>query len=181
VNVKRFTLWFSLALAFSVRFIEPVAAQSPSRKGSVRDFSCSVGYTSSECSKQVAVLRAAVRKYPVGDLGDWNWVIVRSFDWKRFLSDRNLTPDIPAFTYLPKRETFFDEALLQTASARSFELAASWKMSIPELLDLAVRHELGHALCGERDEAAAKRTAQLLLDLPKLSAFQACRARRPRS
>jgi hypothetical protein len=127
------------------------------------------------------VLRAAVRKYPVGDLGDWNWVIVRSFDWKRFLSDRNLTPDIPAFTYLPKRETFFDEALLQTASARSFELAASWKMSIPELLDLAVRHELGHALCGERDEAAAKRTAQLLLDLPKLSAFQACHARRPRS
>jgi hypothetical protein len=35
-------------------------------------------------------------------------------------------------------------------------------MTIPDLLDLAIAHELGHALCNERDEAKANRVARLL-------------------
>ena len=87
---------------------------------------------------------------------------------------------IPAFTYLPSRETFIDEALLQIASSRGLELATSWHMTIPDLLDLAVRHEMGHALCNERDEAAANRTAQLLLDASAAPGLEACRSRRER-
>lgn len=179
MNGKRPTLYLALVLAFLVQLVNAAAAQSGTRKPWPQNFICNGGYTQSECHRQLEVLRAAFRKYPTSDLGDWTWVVVRSNDWKRLLSDRRFAPEIPAFTYLPGRETFFDEALLQPSSFRGVELAMSWHMTIPELLDLAVRHEMGHALCNEQDEVAAMRTAQLLLDLPKLSAVQACVARRP--
>jgi hypothetical protein len=63
---------------------------------------------------------------------------------------------------LPNRETFFDEALVEAESSRGLELSASWHMKISDLRDLAIRHEIGHALCGESDELAATRIAGLL-------------------
>lgn len=153
-------------------FVSPAAAQSP-----MLHFICDRGYTQPECKAQIDVLRAALAKYPTRDLGDWTWVVVRSNDWRRLLTDRKLKTEIPAFTYLPSRETFIDEALLKITSSRGIDLAASWHMTIPDLLDLAIRHEMGHALCHERDESAAKRTAQLLLDAPMASALEACRSR----
>jgi hypothetical protein len=181
VNSNRLTLHIALALACGGWFGEPVGAQSAPRKPPLQSFVCNTGYSQSACQAQVSVLRTALAKYPIVDLGDWTWVVVRSIDWKRLLADRKFAPDIPAFTYLPRRETYIDEALLGPASSRGFELAESWHMTMPELLDLAIRHEMGHALCNERDEAAAKRTAQLLLEAPAAPALQACRDRKPKT
>jgi hypothetical protein len=179
VNVKRLLVFIVPSLILLAWNVGPVAAQSPTPRSLAQQFFCSGGYATPECHVQVAVLKAALRKYPTKNLGDWTWVVVRSNEWKRVLSDRKVTLEIPAFTYLPERQTFFDEALLKTASPRGVELAASWHMTIPELLDLAIRHEMGHALCKERDEAAAKRTAQLLLDAPTIDTLRACRAKKP--
>jgi hypothetical protein len=38
---------------------------------------------------------------------------------------------------------------------RIAELMKEWQMSMPKLLELAVTHELGHAFCEEKNEAAA--------------------------
>ena len=165
----------SFLLVCSTGFIESAAAQiSP-----LQHVTCSAGYTPTECHAQAVVLHAALKKYATRELGDWTWIVVRSYDWKNFLSVRKLPPDIPAFTYLPERETYFDEALFQVLSPRGLELSASWQMTIPQLLDLAIRHEMGHALCKERDEEAAKRTAQRLLETPSAPAQQACHSKKP--
>ena len=73
-----------------------------------------------------------------------------------------LNPDGPAFTYYPGKETFFEDALVAEVPRRRFNLKALWGMSIEDLLVYAIAHELGHALCNERDEAKANRTAKLL-------------------
>ena len=39
------------------------------------------------------------------------------------------------------------------------ELSVAWHMPIEELLDLAIRHELAHALCNEVDEVKTNRAA----------------------
>jgi TPR repeat protein len=115
-------------------------------------FVCHTGYTPKQCEVTVAVLRRALALYPASVPVDWTWVVVRTEDWKRLLLDRGFNPDNPAFTYLPKRETFLDGALLTKVSTRGVQLSLAWHMPIEELLDLAVRHELVHALCSERNE-----------------------------
>ena len=44
-------------------------------------FVCNTGYTIAQCQRDVAVLRRAMEKYPVAELGEWTWVLVRSSDW----------------------------------------------------------------------------------------------------
>jgi hypothetical protein len=107
----------------------------------------------------MTVLRKALAKYPVDALGEWTWVLVRSVDWKRILMERGFNPNNPAFSYLPRRETFLDGSLVVKVSARSVQLSAQWHMPIEDLLDLAIRHEFAHALCSEPNEAKADRTA----------------------
>jgi hypothetical protein len=108
------------------------------------------------------ILRKVLAKYPTAALGEWTWVLVRSEDWKTILLSRELDPNSPTISFLPASETFFDEALLLPVSDRGAELSAFWHKPIEELLDLAVRHELGHALCNERNEVKAERAAAAL-------------------
>ena len=75
---------------------------------------------------------------------------------------RGLDPESPAFTFYPKRETFIEEALVTQIPVRDRELLLRRSMSIGGLLDLAVRHELGHALCNDANERNADRVARLL-------------------
>jgi hypothetical protein len=127
----------------------PAVAQYPTP---APRFVCHTGYTPKECEVAAAALRRALAFYPASVPVDWTWVLVRTEDWKRLLLDRGFNPDNPAFTILPKRETFLDGALLTKVSTRGVQLSLAWHMPIHELLDLAVRHELVHALCSERDE-----------------------------
>lgn len=142
----------------------PLAAQtngpaSAQKQNAKQHFVCNTGYTPQECQAATAALRKAQARYPVDALGEWTWVLVRTVDWKQILSDRKFDTNHPAFSYLPKRETFLDGALVVRSSIRGAELSAIWHMPIEDLLDLAIRHELAHALCNDPDETKAERAA----------------------
>jgi len=146
----------------------PLAAQT-NGTAPKQHFACNVGYTPRECQVAATVLRKALAQYPVEVLGEWRWVLVRTVDWKRILSDRKFDTNYPAFSYLPKRETFLDGALVVRSSIRGAEFSAIWHMPIEDLLDLAIRHELAHALCNDPDETKAVRAAIALKNGTPLS------------
>ena len=152
----------------------PLAAQtngnaSTQKQAPRQQFACNVGYTPRECQVAATVLRRALARYPVEALGEWRWVLVRSEDWKQILSERRVDPNVPAFSYLPKRETFLDGSLVVGASIHGAELRAIWHMPVEDLLDFAIRHELAHALCNEGDESKADRGAIALKNGTPLS------------
>ncbi len=146
----------------------PLAAQT-NGNAPKQHFACNVGYTPRECQVAATVLRKALARYPVEALGEWRWVLVRTEDWKQILSERRVDPNVPAFSYLPKRETFLDGSLVVGASIHGAELRAIWHMPVEDLLDFAIRHELAHALCNERDENKADRAAIALKNGTPLS------------
>ena len=152
----------------------PLAAQtngaaSAQKQAPKQHYVCNVGYTPRECQAAMTVLRKTLERYHAEALGEWTWVLVRTEDWKRLLSERKFDSDSPAFSLLPKRETFFDAALVVRGSIRGVQLRAIWRMPIEDLLDLAIRHELAHALCNEREESKADRAAIALKNGTPLS------------
>ena len=148
-------------ILLALQFQSPTGTSAQARAPK-QHFVCNIGYTAQECLAAMTVLRKALAKYPVDALGEWTWVLVRSVDWKRMLLERGFNPNNPAFTYLPRRETFLDGSLVVKVSARGVQLSAQWHMPIEDLLDLAIRHEFAHALCSEPNEAKADRTAIVL-------------------
>lgn len=167
------TSWILTRLIFPLFLVPPVlppvAAQGsasalPREEAPLQRFVCNTGYTMEKCNKDIAVLRTTLAKYPTAQLGNWTWILVRSDDWKAIVLPRGLDPDSPAFTFYAKRETFIEEALVTQVPVRGRELLLRWSMSIRDLLDFAISHELGHALCNEKDEWNANRVGQLLRD-----------------
>jgi hypothetical protein len=53
---------------------------------------------------------------------------------------------------LERRTTVFEEALFAASGSRRGELLRKFQIPADALLELAVSHELGHALCQEKDE-----------------------------
>jgi len=152
----------------------PLAAQtngaaSAQKQAPKQHYVCNVGYTPRECQAAMTVLRKTLERYHAEALGEWTWVLVRTEDWKRLLAERRFDPNHPAFSYLPKRETFLDGALVVRSPIRGVELSAIWHMAIEELFDLAIRHELAHALCNDPDETKAERAAIALKNGAPLS------------
>jgi hypothetical protein len=142
--------------------LQATASALPPQETPLQRFVCNTGYTVEKCKKEIAVLRANLAKYPTAQLGDWTWILVRSEDWKPILLRRGLDPDSPAFTFYAKHETFIEEALVTQVPGRGRELLLKWNMSMKDLLDLAITHEMGHALCDDKDESNADRVGQLL-------------------
>ena len=141
---------------------QPRTGGQPYRSAPMQKFVCNTGYSQKQCREDMAVLRKALANYPVAQLGNWTWILVRSENWKSILLPRGLDPDSPAFTFYPKRETFIEEALVTQVPVRGGELLLKWSMDRMGLLDLAIRHELGHALCNDANEPNADRVARLL-------------------
>ena len=125
-------------------------------------FFCNTGYTLETCREQIATLKTVVAKYPTEALGEWTWVLVRSEDWKAQSRMLGLNPDSPAFTCLETRTTFIEEALVAKVPGRASELRAVWHMGMTDLLNTAVEHEMGHALCRSLNEDKANHVAQIL-------------------
>jgi len=115
-------------------------------------FYCNVGYTTSECASQSKRLRDVLSAFEVSRLGEWNWILVRSDDWRSILYRAHRNPDSPAFTILDLHETFLEEALFAYTPPRSRTLLEEWRLPLDQLLRFAVSHELGHALCHETSE-----------------------------
>jgi len=161
--VKRNALFWLVATTIYAHHVTSAAPSPPPQTtSSVQRFVCHTGYTPQKCHADTLVLRKALAKYPVADLGEWTWILIRSEDWKSIVVPRGLGPDSPAFTYYEKRETFLEEALVAEVPERRRELLLAWRMSMEDLLDFAVAHELGHVLCNEKDEANVNRLSRML-------------------
>jgi hypothetical protein len=122
-------------------------------------FYCNTGFDQYVCEQHVAKLKAVLRRYPVDAPEGWRWVIVRSEDWRPLLVSLRLDRRATAFSALGLRSTFLEEALFVYSPTRADELARDFHAPFSQLLSIAVSHELGHAICHERNEAAASRIA----------------------
>ena len=140
--------------------LPPSTAARPQPEVSLQHFVCSRGYTVERCYQDVALLRQTLAKYPLPQVQEWTWILVRSEDWKAIVLPRGLDPDSPAFTYSAKRQTFIEEALVADVPWRADELRARWHMQADKLRDLVAAHELGHALCKDRSETIANQQAE---------------------
>jgi hypothetical protein len=127
-----------------------------------QNFYCHAGYNLADCRQEVAELKTILARYPAEELGPWTWVLVRSQDWIPISVLLGLKPESPAFTAVDQRETFLEEALFKRQGLRAAELQREWLMPREQLLDLAVTHELGHALCSEPNEDVADRFGEEL-------------------
>jgi hypothetical protein len=61
----------------------------------------------------------------------------------------------PAFSEFAARVTVLEDTLFETADSRKANLAQRYGQLPGGLLDYAVSHEMGHAICHERDEKLA--------------------------
>jgi hypothetical protein len=151
----------TLILTFAIQFAasQTVSLTNPGKEEAAQQapqhFVCNTGYSAQQCHEQTSVLRPLLDKYGADRLGDWTWVLVKSDDWKALQRQHRMDPDSPAFTVLDRRETFFEEALVSPVTTRRVELVRQWSLSMDDLLKLAVTHELGHALCSEKNEKNA--------------------------
>lgn len=109
-------------------------------------FQCDGNVTLQACRKEMLVLKLLLDKYGAYRLGQWKWVLIASQVWEMLLAKNGFSPDVPAFSALELRITFFDDALVAGSPARVSQLMDAWHLGRKGLLDLAVRHELGHAL-----------------------------------
>jgi hypothetical protein len=134
-------------LGVAVFFVTALPSQAeitgePQRSSPGRHFVCDKGYTLKQCEEELVVLEQALAKYPIPELGEWTWVLVRSEYWRLTLLTQTLDPRIPALTDTVARATFFDDALVTGESGRMSELMTLWHMGRENLLDFAIRHEL---------------------------------------
>ena len=125
-------------------------------------FYCNTGFDQHVCQQHVAKLKEVLRHYPADAPEGWRWVIVRSEDWQRLLVSLGLDRRATAFSALGLRSTFLEEALFVYSPTRAAELVRDFHAPFDQLLAIAVSHELGHAICHERNEAAASRIAEQL-------------------
>jgi hypothetical protein len=152
-----------LAAGFTMLSPRALTAATPEERLTDQHFFCNTGYTQNACLEQIATLKNVVAKFPTEALGEWTWVLVRSQDWKTLIKVVGLHPDSPAFTCLEKRTTFIEEALVASVpGGRAGELISRWHMGTSELLNTAVAHEMGHALCSTLNEDKANHVAEIL-------------------
>jgi hypothetical protein len=118
-------------------------------------FFCNQAYDRNDCKSDVLTLRRALARYPVDRLGQWQFVLVRSDEWRDLLRALHGDPVSPAFTVLERRTTVLEQALFSASASRNAELLERFRTMGEGLLQLAISHELGHGICGELDEVRA--------------------------
>jgi hypothetical protein len=150
---------FILTSALHLALSQTVPLTHPAKEGTPQTgpqhFVCDIGYTLQRCHEQMSVLRPLLDKYGAIRLGGRTWVLVKSDNWKALQHQHRMDPESPAFSVLDRRETFFEEALVSPVTPRRIELVRQWSSGMDDLLNLAITHELGHALCNEKNEKKA--------------------------
>jgi hypothetical protein len=121
-------------------------------------FYCSQDYDKADCLKDSLALCQALAPYPTRLLGDWSYFLVKAYDWKPLVRRQNGNNEKtirPAFSLLLGRATVIDQSLFSPTPERAKELELWSGLSINVLVDVAVTHEIGHAMCQDRDELRA--------------------------
>jgi len=127
-------------------------------------FFCAPHYRQDYCKDDALALRLELKRYPVEYLGPWSFVLVPSGDWQGVIGDVIGNPRTPAVTMLDRRTTILEEALFRRSgvASRTGQLLRTYKVSADALLELAVSHELAHALCHEKNECQTDRYSRSL-------------------
>jgi len=118
-------------------------------------FLCSQKYDRTECLKDAITLRQAMAPYPIQLLGAWSFVLVPGDDWKALVRGQGGDPVSPAFSMLDQRVTLLDASLFAGIAGRNKELLKRFNLMGATLVDLAITHEMGHAICQEKREREA--------------------------
>jgi hypothetical protein len=136
--------------------IQPI--ELPNRPASLSrtiSFSCTTDYDPSQCLKSVASLAKVLEKYPTERMGQWTFVLAGSARWKQTIKELGGDTESPAFSELDARVTVLEEELFETVDSRQAMIARRYRLPPGSILDYAVTHEMGHAICGERQENLA--------------------------
>ena len=168
--MKQYRFLLSCAFAFFVGISSASAdaVNNTPQTGNVNSdlsnqgFHCHKGYQLDRCEKDLAQLKTVLTHYPVGELGQWTWILVQRDDWEPVLRRLKLDPRALAFTAFDERETFLEEPLFGHNVERAIELMTNLHVPVDQFLSFAVAHELGHALCRETDEMVTARFAEEL-------------------
>ena len=118
-------------------------------------FSCTTDYDPSQCLTSVTLLAKVLGRYPTEKMGQWTFVLAGSAHWRQTVKKLGGDPESPAFSELGARVTVLKDELFETADSRQAMLARRFGLPPGSILDYAVTHEMGHAICGERQENLA--------------------------
>jgi hypothetical protein len=103
------------------------------------------------------LLAKVLERYPTERMGQWTFVLAGSARWRQTIKDLGGDPESPAFSELSARVTVLEEELFETVDSRQEMLARRFGLPPGSILDYAVTHEMGHAICGKRQENLAEK------------------------
>ena len=118
-------------------------------------FFCTQNYDRHACVNDSLALRHALASYPLERLGTWSFVLVPADDWSSIVGGLRGNPVSPAFSIIEQGTTVIEGSLFSATPSRNKELLLMFGVIGNVLLDLAVTHELGHAICQDQDERRA--------------------------
>jgi hypothetical protein len=145
------------ALGSQAQSLRAVSVNIPEKAGfpAAISFFCSQSYERDACRKDVLAVRVLLAAYPVDRLGQWTFLLVPSDQWKPLVGSLGGDAASPAFTVLERRTTVLEQALFSGSPVRELELLKRFGAMRDGLMQLAISHELGHAICSEANEARA--------------------------
>jgi hypothetical protein len=117
-------------------------------------FFCTQDYRQQVCLRDAITLRLALAPYPLERVGTWSFVLVPADDWKVLVPSVG-DPVSPAFSIIEQRTTVLESSIFSSSPSRGEEFLQRFGKIGAALLDLAVTHELGHAICQDTDERRA--------------------------
>jgi hypothetical protein len=118
--------------------------------------SCTTNYNPTLCLAGANRLAKVLQHYPTSRLGEWRFVLASSEHWEQIIKALGGDPESPAFTELTAHVTVLEDALFETTDLRRAGLAQRYGQTVSGLLDYAISHEIGHAICREHDERLAE-------------------------
>jgi hypothetical protein len=127
-------------------------------------FACTIDYDPQQCLTGATTLAKVLAAYPTALLGEWRFVLAGSQHWKQTIKALGGDTESPAFTDLDARATVLEDTLFENASTRKINLSQRFQQSAGSMLDFAVAHEMGHAICHVHNE---KQADEYGLDLRK--------------
>jgi hypothetical protein len=117
-------------------------------------FFCTKHYDRQACVNHSLALTHALASYPLERIGTWSFVLVPTDDWRKLVRGHG-NPVSPAFSIIDQHITVLESSLFTATPIRNKSLLLTFGVIGSALLDLAVTHELGHAICQDKDERRA--------------------------
>jgi hypothetical protein len=139
----------------SIKILPVEPPNRPTSLSHAISFSCTTDYDASQCLTSIVLLAKVLERYPTERMGHWTFVLAGSARWSKTVKELGGDPESPAFSELIARVTVLKDELFETADSRQAMLAPRFGTPPGSILDFAVTHEMGHAMCGERQENLA--------------------------